>query len=160
MGAFLLEPELRGTLILDGHHLDPELARFLIELRGPARMALVSDATPAAGAAPGEYELGGLHATLHAEGYATSGQGLAGSAVALVECVRTAVQQAGLALETALTLASQTPASWLGLARKGRIAVGCDADLLALDADLRPAGVYRVGAPVPDTFQEEHARSR
>jgi N-acetylglucosamine-6-phosphate deacetylase len=32
---------------------------------------------------------------------------------------------------------SQTPASVLGLSRKGRIAVGCDADIVALSPDFR-----------------------
>ena len=37
VGAFLVERAPRGSLILDGHHLHPELARALVELRGAGR---------------------------------------------------------------------------------------------------------------------------
>ena len=66
VGAFLIDRRLRGSLILDGHHLHPELARVLVELRGAEAIALVSDATPAAGLPPGRYRMGGLDAEIHA----------------------------------------------------------------------------------------------
>jgi N-acetylglucosamine-6-phosphate deacetylase len=150
VGAFLVERRLRGSLILDGHHLHPELARALVELRGPDAIALVSDATPAAGLAPGRYKLGGLDAEIHAGGLATTGESLAGSAIPLLDAVRTAVRLAGLPLATALRMASEVPASVLGLAgRKGRICAGADADLLALGPDLSLRAVYRAGEVVP-----------
>ncbi|HXZ86233.1 MAG TPA: amidohydrolase family protein [Myxococcota bacterium] len=149
VGAFLVERRLRGSVILDGHHLHPELARALVELRGPDAIALVSDATPAAGLPPGRYRIGGLDAEIHAGGLATTGQGLAGSAVTLLDTVRVAVRSAGLSLATALQMASTVPAAVLGLgARKGCIAAGADADLLALGPDLALRAVYRAGAPL------------
>jgi beta-aspartyl-dipeptidase (metallo-type) len=50
----------------------------------------------------------------------------------LLDAVRSAVQQHGVALPTALASASSNPARIWGLARKGRIAPGMDADLLLL----------------------------
>ncbi|HTO70604.1 MAG TPA: amidohydrolase family protein [Myxococcota bacterium] len=149
VGAFLVEKRLRGSVILDGHHLHPELARALVELRGPDAVALVSDATPAAGLPPGRYKLGGLDAEIREGGLATTGEGLAGSAVTLLDTVRVGVRQAGLSLATALRMASAVPAAVLGLeARKGRIAAGADADLLALGPDVALRAVYRAGEPV------------
>jgi N-acetylglucosamine-6-phosphate deacetylase len=146
VGAFLVDRRLRGSLILDGHHLHPELARALVELRGPDAIALVSDATPAAGLAPGRYRIGGLDAEIHAGGLATTGESLAGSAIPLLDAVRVAVRLAGLSLATAVRMASAVPAALLGLeGRKGRLAAGADADLLALGPDLSLRAVYRGG---------------
>ena len=146
MGAFLVERRLRGSVILDGHHLHPELARALVELRGPDAVALVSDATPATGLPPGRYRIGGLEAEIREGGLALTGEGLAGSAVTLLDTVRVAVRAAGLSLATAVRMASAVPASVLGLeGRKGSIAAGADADLLALGPDLALRAVYRRG---------------
>ncbi|MEX2207600.1 MAG: amidohydrolase family protein [Myxococcota bacterium] len=149
VGAFLVERRLRGSLILDGHHLHPELARALVELRGPDAVALVSDATPAAGLAPGRYRMGGLDAEIRPEGYATTGESLAGSVVTLADCVRAAVRLAGLPLATAVRMASATPAAILGLAdRKGSLVAGADADLLVFGPTLELAAVYSRGVQV------------
>src|SRR5262249_901108 len=81
VGAFMIARPLRGRVIVDGHGLDPELARALVELRGAEAIALVSDATPAAGLPPGRYRMGGLDAEIHPGGLATTGESLAGSAI-------------------------------------------------------------------------------
>jgi len=146
VGAFLVDRRLRGSVILDGHHLHPELARALIELRGPEAIALVSDATPAAGLPPGRYRIGGLDAEIRAGGLATTGESLAGSAIPLLDAVRTAVRMAGVPLATAVRMASAVPAAVLGLAgKKGCLAAGADADLLALGPDLSLRAIYRAG---------------
>jgi N-acetylglucosamine-6-phosphate deacetylase len=146
VGAFMLDRRLRAGLILDGHHLDPQLARALVELRGASAVALVSDASPFAGLAPGEYRLWGMHARVHEGGFATSGEGLAGSTITLADALRVAVTRAEIPLERAVQMAARTPAEVLGLAeRKGSLAAGFDADLLLLDASLHPIAVYRAG---------------
>lgn len=43
--------------------------------------------------------------------------------------------RAGIPLKDAVVMASQTPAQILGLANKGRIAAGLDADLVLMDED-------------------------
>ena len=149
VGAFLIDRRLRGSVILDGHHLHPELARVLVELRGAEAIALVSDATPAAGLPPGRYRMGGLDAEIHPGGLATTGESLAGSAIPLLDAVRVAVRLAGLPLATAVRMASFVPAAVLGLeGRKGCLAGGADADLLALGPDLSLRAVYRAGEPL------------
>ena len=150
VGAFLIDRRLRASLILDGRHLQPELARALIGARGRDAIALVSDATPFAGLGPGTYELWGMRARVHEAGHATCGQGLAGGTLSLSEVLRVAVRQAGLTLAQALHCASRVPARVLGLGdRKGRLAAGCDADLIVLDAELRVRAVYLAGERVP-----------
>lgn len=148
VGGFLVEPRLRGSLILDGRHLHPELVRVIVQLKGPDAVVLVSDATPAAGLGPGRHAFGPLEVVIHPAGYATAGEGLAGSTIALVDALRLAVEQAALPLEAAIRMATATPADVIGAAGKGRLAVGLHADLLVLDRALAPKAVYRGGARV------------
>lgn len=150
VGSFLIEERLGGSLILDGHHLHPELARALIELRGSSRVVLVSDATPAAGLEPGHYRLGGMEAEIHAGGYAVAaGGGLAGSVITLLDAVRVAVEQAHVPLPDAVAMASSVPAQLIGIApRKGALRAGADADLLLVRPDWSVHRVYRAGEPV------------
>ena len=156
VGAFLIESWLRGSVILDGLHLHPELAAAIVRMRGPDCVALVSDATYAAGLPPGEYEQGGLAVRVHPEGYATAGGGLAGSTVPLIESIRTAVREANLSLAEAVRMATRTPAEVIGIeARKGSLQVGADADLLLLDGDLEILSVYRSGEKVDEETQPD-----
>ena len=115
-------------------------------ISGFATSCAVSDATPAAGLPPGRYRQGGLEAVIHPQGYATAGEGLAGSVTPLVHAVRTAVQKAGVSLSVALRMATSTPAQIVGAdGRKGRLQPGHDADLLLLGPDLAVQAVYRAG---------------
>ena len=66
---------------------------------------------------------------------------LAGCALLLDEClrnVRTWLPE--MPLGKLVDMATRTPASVLGLTRKGRVAAGCDADLIVLDADFHRSG--------------------
>jgi N-acetylglucosamine-6-phosphate deacetylase len=149
IGTFLLEERLMGSLILDGFHLHPELARALVRLRGPDHLALVSDATAAAGRPPGRYRVEGLDVEVREGGYAVAGQGLAGSVITLLDAVRVAVESAGVPLQDAVAMATATPARLLGIeCRKGALIPGADADLLLVDADWRVRRVYLGGVSV------------
>jgi N-acetylglucosamine-6-phosphate deacetylase len=150
VGTFLIDQRLSGSLILDGHHIHPDLARALIAARGPASIALVSDATPAAGRPPGRYRLGSLEAEVREGGYAVApGGGLAGSVITLLDAVRIAVDHAGIPLVDAVTMASEVPAHLIGHGqRKGVLRAGADADLLLLDDEWRVLRVIRAGAAV------------
>jgi N-acetylglucosamine-6-phosphate deacetylase len=152
VGAFMISDRLRGSVIVDGYHLDPRLAAALMRLRGPHNVALISDASYATGLPPGEYDDGLIRTTVHPDGYAyaTGGGGwLAGSVIALDQAVRVAVRQGGVALREAVEMATLTPARILGLeGRKGRIAPGYDADLVFLDSQLAVKRVLRAGREV------------
>jgi N-acetylglucosamine-6-phosphate deacetylase len=61
---------------------------------------------------------------------------LAGSILTLDRAVANVVRLAGVRVEDALRMAGEAPARALGLTRKGRIAPGCDADLVLLGEGL------------------------
>jgi len=139
VGSLMALPQLGGSVILDGFHFHPALLKPLVELKA-GQMVLISDASTVCGFPPGTYESGGLIATIHPAGHATSGRGggwLAGSTITLLQGVQNAVQLAGLPLAAALPLATENPARLLGLeGQKGQIRPGADADLLVLNRDL------------------------
>lgn len=153
--------EVVVELIADGVHLDDDTVAAVIDLVGPAQVALVTDAMAAAGMPDGRYPLGPLDVTVSG-GVArlTGGPGdepgtgsLAGGTARLLDVVRRVVRHAGVDLGQAVTAASTTPAALLGLADRGALVVGLRADVLVVDADLRPLGVCRGGdwvVPLPE----------
>ncbi len=58
------------------------------------------------------------------------------------------VQQGGLPLHQALQLVTTNPAENLGITTKGRIAVGCDADMCWFDESLQLLDVFAKGTPM------------
>lgn len=137
VGALLASGATLGV-IADGVHLDPLILDLVVRLAGPARVALVSDTLAAAGAPPGPGPLG--EQTVHSDGRVVrrADGTLAGSAMLLDTCLRNARDWLSwLAPAEVLRMATQTPADLLGLAGKGRLEVGADADLVVLDADWR-----------------------
>jgi N-acetylglucosamine-6-phosphate deacetylase len=66
------------------------------------------------------------------------GTGFASSTVTMMDCVRGMMEGSGASLADALRMASASPARVLGISdRKGSVADGLDADLVAFDADQR-----------------------
>ena len=144
VGAALASPDATLELIADGHHVDPLLLAACARL-APQRVALVTDAMRAAGMPDGRYTLAALDVEVR-DGQARLPNGaLAGSLLTMDAAVRTMVREASLPLELALPLASEVPALALGLANKGRIASGADADLVQLDPDLRASRAWIAG---------------
>jgi N-acetylglucosamine-6-phosphate deacetylase len=131
----LTEDTLTAGLIADGHHLPADTFAALVRAKGPTRCVLTSDAAALAGCAPGDYRtaVGGA-VTVGSDGSLRL-QGtpyLAGSGASLLDCLRWATGPGGLALETAVTMATTTPADLLGLHDRGRLEVGARADLVQL----------------------------
>lgn len=141
--AALLHPTVAVELIADGIHVDPAIWPLVWRMVG-RRLILVSDAIPAAGGGDGDYVLGGLRVLLR-DGRATLEDGtIAGSAMSLDHGLASVIA-AGLPLPEASAAASATPARLLGLDRKGRIALGADADLLVISPEGRIERVMIAG---------------
>ncbi len=133
LAAALLDRRVRIGLIGDGVHVAAEIAALLARLAGP-RLALVSDATAAAGAPPGRNRLAGR--SVASDGVrCLAGGRLAGSAAGLDLGPRTLVA-AGVPVAAALAAAAVTPRRVLGL--PAGLAPGDPADLVVLDEGLVP----------------------
>ncbi len=144
-----LDLGLASGLIVDGHHVHPAALRVALSAVGPDRLMLVTDAMPTVGTASKRFTLGG-HTILADDGACRAEDGtLAGSDLDMALAVRNAVRLMGVDLATASTMASATPARFLGLQHAiGAIAPGRRADLVYLDADLQVAAVWTRGARV------------
>ena len=136
--ALLLDKRVTTGLIADGEHVHPAVCEQLVRVKGGGRIALTSDQTSAAGVGPGTYELSGR--PVHSDGRVVRLEDgtLAGSAATMPDLVRLMARLPGMDAARAIALASATPAKVLGEGRLGRIAEGACADVVVLDADLRP----------------------
>ena len=124
-----------AELICDGIHVHPAMVRLLVKLYGSERVVLVSDSVRAAGLDDGTYDLGGLDITVR-DGVARTKDGnLAGSTATLLYCVKRAIEF-GIPEERAFMMATANPARLMGLDKKGKIEVGCDADIIIVDDKL------------------------
>ncbi|WP_428342089.1 N-acetylglucosamine-6-phosphate deacetylase [Mycobacterium sp.] len=148
--ALLEDPRVTVELIADGVHVHPAVVHTTIQAAGAGRVALVTDATAAAGAADGKYRLGSvpidvIEGVARVQGTST----IAGSTATMDQLFRAA---AGLgsdrdaALIAAVLLTSTTPARALGIDDAGDLRVGGDANLIVLEQDLRVQAVMTGGS--------------
>ena len=136
--ALLLDPRVTTGLIADGEHVHPAVCEQLVRVKGTARIALTTDQTSAAGAAPGTYTLSGR--PVHSDGRVVRLEDgtLAGSAATMPDLIRLMSRLPGMSAARALSLASTSPANVLGERRLGRIGEGACADIVLLDSEMRP----------------------
>jgi len=146
VGAILTDPEVTAEVIADLVHVAGPAIQVLIGTKGFDTVLLVSDGIAATGMPDGKYRLGNFEVSVK-DGVARNSEGkLAGSTLTLDRALRNVVAL-GVPLQDAVRMATVLPARRLGLAgKKGIIAVGADADLVALTPDLRVSGVMTRGA--------------
>ena len=149
MEATLFFDELTTEVIADGRHMLGDLLRVAYKIKGPDKLALVTDTNRAMDMPDGEYMFGSLDGgepVLKKDGVGLmpDGKALASSVVGLDVCVQTfnrLVPAAGIV--NVIKMASLTPATILGLDHEiGSIALGKRADVVVLDRDLKVAEVY------------------
>ncbi len=149
-GAALDSPGVTIEVIADGVHLHPATARMLIRSFGADRVALITDAVPPAGLGEGAFRLGGQEARLEGGRVTLPDGTIAGSAATMDTVVSNVVRWGAATLEEAARMASTVPALVAGVgARKGRLAPGYDADIVALTDDLRVKAFWTRGRPAP-----------
>ncbi len=150
IGAVCDSPHVHAELICDGIHIHPSVVRTTFKMLGKDRIVFISDSMRAAGMPDGRYTLGGLDVSVSGRKVTLVSDGaLAGSASSLMECVRTAVTQMDIPLETAVACASVNPARCLGVyEERGSIEAGKIADLVLLDASLAVRMVFKNGVRI------------
>jgi N-acetylglucosamine-6-phosphate deacetylase len=134
VGAALEDSASWCGLIVDGYHLHPAVLRVALAAKAQGKLFLVTDAMPPVGSADDTFELNGETITCR-DGRCVNAQGtLAGSSLDMAAAVRNTIEQAGIAPQEALRMASNYPAEFLGLgASHGQIAAGYAADFVVLD---------------------------
>ena len=135
----LAEDRLTASLIIDGHHLPSEVVQTFVRAKTPARCIIVSDLSGLAGLPPGEYDTSLCRLKILADGrlvLAGQDQLLAGASAPIGVGVANAMRFAGVALATAVDMASSQPARLIGQTPV-TLAAGDRADLVLFD--LEPA---------------------
>lgn len=138
-------------IVADGIHVPPTILRLVYKIKGVERTCLITDALACTDSDSNEafdprviIEDGVCKLADHSA--------LAGSIATMDRLIRTMVQKAGVPLEDAIRMASETPAKIMGVYdRKGSLERGKDADLLVLDKDLNLRAVWAMGELVEGT---------
>ncbi len=137
LGAALADDRLTAEVIADGIHVHPAGVRILARSKPVEGAVLITDSISAAGLPDGTYDMEELHITVQ-HGAARLADGtLAGSTLTMDRGVANLVAFGAASLSEAVAMGSFNAARVIGLeARKGRLAQGLDADLIALDDQL------------------------
>jgi len=139
--AFIID-EMDVELIADGVHVPAPLLKLAYKIKGPGKIALITDAMRAAGMPPGESVLGNIDTGLKViveDGVAKlpDRSSFAGSVATADRLVRTMTKMADVPLAEAIQMITATPARIMGIAdKKGSLTVGKDADIVIFDRDI------------------------
>jgi N-acetylglucosamine-6-phosphate deacetylase len=135
--------EMDVEIIADGIHLPAPLLKLVYKIKGPQKIALITDAMRAAGMPPGESILGsrkdGIKVIVEDEvAKMPDRNSFAGSVATFDRLVRNMVTLAGVPLIEAIRMASETPARIMKIAdKKGSLKVGKDADIVIFDENIQ-----------------------
>jgi N-acetylglucosamine-6-phosphate deacetylase len=143
----LAHAEMSTEVIADGQHLAAELLEFAFQMKGAARLLLVTDCNRALDMPPGKYRFGSEEdgPWIESDGKVgfVPGHGLASSVKGMDAMVRTMATQTSARLPDVIRMASLTPAERVGLADEtGSLEVGKWADILVLSQDLEVERVF------------------
>jgi N-acetylglucosamine-6-phosphate deacetylase len=133
----LNEPGICAELILDGVHVNPQMARLAARNKGREGLAIVTDATTAQGCGDGIYQLGKFQVQVRgALCTLMDGVTIAGSVLTMNHAVQNAMEFTGMNLMDVAYMAAMMPAKRCGVAdRKGSLEAGKDADIAILQSD-------------------------
>ena len=143
LGAALSDDRLAVSVIADLVHVHPAALAIAFRAKHPGRVVVVTDAVAWEAA-----DLRELGVRFDGRAPALPDGTLAGSAVTMDQSIRNLVHEAGIPLEDAVRAATTTPADVVGEPERGRIAVGCRADLVALGPGLDVVATWVEGTQV------------
>jgi len=139
--AYLID-EMDLEVIADGVHLPAPLLKLIYKIKGPNRIALITDAMRAAGMPPGESILGSLKDGIKViveDGVAKmpDRKSFAGSVATFDRLVRRMITLGGVPLTEVIQMATRNPAAIMKIDdRKGTLEKGKDADIVLFDKDI------------------------
>lgn len=139
--AYLID-DMTVEIIADGAHLPASLLKLIYKIKGPEKIALITDSMRAAGMPEGKSILGSRNngqEVIVENGVAKllDRTAFAGSVATSDRLVRTMIQLADCPLIDAVRMITLTPAEIMKIDKtKGSLAKGKDADLIIFDDDI------------------------
>ncbi|OYU66859.1 MAG: N-acetylglucosamine-6-phosphate deacetylase [Cytophagaceae bacterium BCCC1] len=139
--AYLID-DMDVEIIADGAHLPAPLLKLIYKIKGPNRIALITDAMRAAAMPEGKSILGGIKNGVEViveDGVAKmpDKSSFAGSVATFDRLVRTMLSLTEAPLLDIIMMASLTPAKIMKVQdRKGSLEMGKDADIIIFDNDV------------------------
>ena len=146
-----LERGAEVELITDNVHIHPAMVRFTFNTFGDDHVILIADSMMACGLPDGQYSLGGQAVTVEGPcATLTEHPGtIAGSATCLYDCMKRAVLEMGVPLESAVRAASENPARSIGVDNDyGSLAAGRYGNVILADKELNIQAVYQKGTRI------------
>ena len=141
---FALE-NMTVEMIADGIHVPPVMLRMIYQIKGVERTALITDALACA-ASKDDTAFDPRVVLEDGVCKLADRSALAGSIATMDRLVRTCVQQAGIPMEDACRMISETPAKIMGVYdRKGSLEKGKDADIIFFDKAQELTFVVQMG---------------
>lgn len=146
IGAARDNERVMCELICDGIHVHPAAVRGAFEMFGDDRIVFVSDSLKTMGIPDGVYQAGDYTVKVEGKRVTLPDGTIAGSNTNLLECMRTAVLEMDIPLESAVGCATINPARSVGIDDKyGSITVGKVANAVLLNYDLTLKNVILKG---------------
>lgn len=146
--AVYLMDGIHVEVIADGIHVPPIILKLIHKFKGYGRTCLVTDALAITESPNGDsYD----DRIMIENGVCKlkDGSAIAGSCATMDRLIRTIVKEAGIPLEDAVRMASETPALIMGVYdRKGSICKHKDADIIVMDKNLNLTHVIAMGKAV------------
>lgn len=138
-------PEMSVEMIADGIHVPPAILKMIYMVKGVEHTALITDALACSAS---DSDVAFDPRVILEDGVCklADRSALAGSIATMDRLLRTCVQMAGIPLEDAVRMSSETPARIMGeLGRKGTLEAGKDADICVYDGDVQLHFVMQQG---------------
>jgi N-acetylglucosamine-6-phosphate deacetylase len=154
--AAFLKDEMTVEIIADGIHLPSSLLKLIYKIKGPGRIALVTDSMRAAGMPEGESILGSLkdgQKVIVEDGVAKlmDRSAFAGSVATADRLIRTMITQAEVPLIEAVRMMTAVPAGIIGVEnRKGSLVPDKDADIVIFDENINVCTTMVMGRIIFD----------
>lgn len=145
-------PEMSVEMIADGIHVPPTILRMIYMVKGVEHTALITDAL-ACSASDSDTAFDPRVILEDGVCKLADRSALAGSIATMDRLIRTCVEQAGIPLEDAIRMSSETPARIMGvLDRKGSLEIGKDADICVYDKGIQLQAVIQQGRIVTNSL--------
>lgn len=121
--------DLNVELICDGVHVHPDVIKTVKKVKGSEKIILVTDSMCAKGLGDGDYSLGGQKVIKVGNEARLVDGTLAGSVAEMHTCAHNMQTFTNASIEEMVQMTATNAAKALGLANKGVIAIGHDADI-------------------------------